>query len=395
MSEKTNVKELLNIAEQEISKKYTTKEELEEAYAKVVVMSQTFDHALDTMRIAANDLQEGVITKKDFYGVIRTQKKLLKEPSQLLMVHLGKEFNKEDELTMEDTTAFRDYARGLYRIFKKKLKEASDIEINPTLADKIEEAYVSSYSYGREMKDDIAMESYIDDTIYPDHTDKEISAFGLICESLKINPDMKDKIKKRLHQSKSRNTELWGEDENHNVLYITGYSGSGKSTVTEELKDSNTIVIHLDLYFDEYYNPNAGGKSSIFTEFLKKRNIPIPNTIDKSEWASKKVLTKFENAIEDFGKYQFKFGKKVIVEGVQIADDTIQEDKSFFKDRCLIVLQTSQLKSRMNANKRDQKKVGKAMLDMVSKHKEEANTRKNMHQLEKESGVKTNQIDII
>ena len=218
-------------------------------------MSQTFDHALDTMRIAANDLQEGVITKKDFYGVLRTQKKLLKEPSQLLMVHLGKEFNKEDELTMEDTTAFRDYARGLYRIFKKKLKEASDIEINPTLADKIEEAYVSSYSYGREMKDDIAMESYIDDTIYPDHTDKEISAFGLICESLKINPDMKDEIKKRLHKSKSRNTELWGEDENHNVLYITGYSGSGKSTVTEELKDSNTIVIHLDLYFDEYYNP--------------------------------------------------------------------------------------------------------------------------------------------
>ena len=392
MSEKTNVKELLNIAEQEISKKYTTKEDLEEAYAKVVVMSQTFDHALDTMRIAANDLQEGVITKKDFYGVIRTQKKLLKEPSQLLMVHLGKEFNKEDELTMEDAIAFRDYARGLYRIFKRKLKEASDIEINPTLADKIEEAYVSSYSYGREIKDDIAMESYIDDAIYPDHTDKEINAFGLICESLKINPDMKDKIKKRLHQSKSRNTELWGEDENHNVLYITGYSGSGKSTVTEELKDSNTIVIHLDLYFDEYYNPNAGGKSSIFTEFLKKRNIPIPNTIDKSEWASKKVLTRFENAIEDFGKYQFKFGKKVIVEGVQITDDTLFPDKSSYADKCIIVLQTSQTKSMMNAAKRDARSVGKTMANMVSKHKDLSQDRKNIKKLEKDSGVKPNLI---
>ena len=392
MSEKTNVKELLELAEQEISKKYTTKEELEEAYAKVVVMSQTFDHALDTMRIAAIDLQEGVITKKDFYGIIRTQKKLLKEPSQLLMVHLGKEFNKEDELTMEDATAFRDYARGLYRIFKKKLKEASDIEINPTLADKIEEAYASSYSYGREMKDDIAMESYIDDTIYPDHTDKEISAFGLICESLKINPDMKDEIKKRLHKSKSRNTELWGEDENHNVLYITGYSGSGKSTVTEELKDSNTIVIHLDLYFDEYYNPNAGGKSSIFTEFLKKRNIPIPNTIDKNEWASKKVLTKFENAIEDFGKYQFKFGKKVIVEGVQITDDTLFPDKSSYANKCIIVLQTSQTKSMMNAAKRDARSVGKTMVDMVSKHKDLSQDRKNIKKLEKDSGVKPNLI---
>ena len=392
MSEKTNVKELLELAEQEISKKYTTKEELEEAYAKVVVMSQTFDHALDTMRIAAIDLQEGVTTKKDFYGIIRTQKKLLKEPSQLLMVHLGKEFNKEDELTMEDATAFRDYARGLYRIFKKKLKEASDIEINPTLADKIEEAYASSYSYGREMKDDIAMESYIDDTIYPDHTDKEISAFGLICESLKINPDMKDEIKKRLHKSKSRNTELWGEDENHNVLYITGYSGSGKSTVTEELKDSNTIVIHLDLYFDEYYNPNAGGKSSIFTEFLKKRNIPIPNTIDKSEWASKKVLTKFENAIEDFGKYQFKFGKKVIVEGVQITDDTLFPDKSSYANKCIIVLQTSQTKSMMNAAKRDARSVGKTMVDMVSKHKDLSQDRKNIKKLEKDSGVKPNLI---
>ena len=392
MSEKTNVKELLNIAEQEISKKYTTKEELEEAYAKVVVMSQTFDHALDTMRIAANDLQEGVITKKDFYGIIRTQKKLLKEPSQLLMVHLGKEFNKEDELTMEDATAFRDYARGLYRIFKRKLKEASDIEINPTLADKIEEAYVSSYSYGREMKDDIAMENYIDDTIYPDHTEKEISAFGLICESLKINPDMKDEIKKKLHQSKSRNTELWGEDENHNVLYITGYSGSGKSTVTEELKDSNTIVIHLDLYFDEYYNPNAGGKSSIFTEFLKKRNIPIPNTIDKNEWASKKVLTRFENAIEDFGKYQFKFGKKVIVEGVQITDDTLFSDKSSYANKCIIVLQTSQTKSMMNAAKRDARSVGKTMANMVSKHKDLSQDRKNIKKLEKDSGVKPNLI---
>lgn len=392
MSEKTNVKELLELAEQEINKKYTTKEELEEAYAKVVVMSQTFDHALDTMRIAANDLQEGVITKKDFYGIIRTQKKLLKEPSQLLMVHLGKEFNKEDELTMEDATAFRDYARGLYRIFKRKLKEASDIEINPTLADKIEEACVSSYSYGREIKDDIAMESYIDDAIYPDHTDKEISAFGLICESLKINPDMKDEIKKRLHKSKSRNTELWGEDENHNVLYITGYSGSGKSTVTEELKDSNTIVIHLDLYFDEYYNPNAGGKSSIFTEFLKKRNIPIPNTIDKNEWASKKVLTKFENAIEDFGKYQFKFGKKVIVEGVQIADDTLFPDKTSYADKCIIVLQTSQAKSMANAAKRDAKSVGKTMVDMVSKHKDLSQDRKNIKKLEKDSGVKPNLI---
>lgn len=387
-----SVKNLLITAEEEISKKYTTKEELEEAYAKVVVMSQTFDHALDTMRIAANDLQEGVITKKDFYGVIRTQKKLLKEPSQLLMVHLGKEFNKEDELTMEDATAFRDYARGLYRIFKKKLKEASDIEVNPTLADKIEETYVSSYSYGREMKDDIAMESYIDDTIYPDHTDKEINAFGLLCESLKINPDMKDEIKKRLHKSKSRNTELWGEDENHNVLYITGYSGSGKSTVTEELKDSNTIVIHLDLYFDEYYNPNAGGKSSIFTEFLKKRNIPIPNTIDKSEWASKKVLTKFENAIEDFGKYQFKLGKKVIVEGVQIADDTLFPDKTSYADKCIIVLQTSQAKSMANAAKRDAKSVGKTMVDMVSKHKDLSQDRKNIKKLEKDSGVKPNLI---
>lgn len=67
----------------------------------------------------------------------------------------------------------------------------------------------------------------------------------------------------------------------------------------------------------------------------------------------------------------------------------------FFQDKCLIVLQTSQLKSRMNANKRDQKKVGKAMVDMVSKHKEEAFNRKQMKHLEKESGVKPNQIDII
>ena len=34
-----------------------------------------------------------------------------------------------------------------------------------------------------------------------------------------------------LAKSKTANLKNWGKDSEHNILYITGYSGSGKSTI--------------------------------------------------------------------------------------------------------------------------------------------------------------------
>ena len=61
---------------------------------------------------------------------------------------------------------------------------------------------------------------------------------------------LSEKGKKLLRNANTYNLNKWGKDESHNILYITGYSGSGKSTLATYFKDSNTDVIHLDLYFD-------------------------------------------------------------------------------------------------------------------------------------------------
>ena len=388
-----NVKDLLAQAEQEIDKKYKTREELEEAYAKVLVMTQVYDKALNRMRNAALDLEDGDITKADFYRVIREQKKIIKEPAQLLMVHLGKEFNKEDEITMADTQAFREYARGLDRIFKVRLKNAAKVEVNPTLADKIEEAYESMYSLGKTFEDDIVMEGYMSDDIYPDHTKQELKAFASVCESLKVKPN-EDWIPQKLRESKANLYELWGKDRNHNVLYITGYSGSGKSKVTERLKDSNTVVIHLDVYFDEYINPNAGGKSKYFDEYLEDHDIPAPNSLNEREKSDMNVYRKFEKAIEDFGKLQFDEGRKVIVEGTQILDGIINPDKSFYKNKCIIILQTSQSQSKANAAKRDKDEAEELAKQIINKHQNPTEQKKNMKELEDSSNAETGSVDI-
>ena len=388
-----NVKDLLAKAEQEIDKKYKTREELEEAYAKVLVMTQVYDKALNRMRNAALDLEDGDITKADFYRVIREQKKIIKEPAQLLMVHLGKEFNKEDEITMADTQAFREYARGLDRIFKVRLKNAAKVEVNPTLADKIEEAHESMYSLDKTFEDDIVMEGYVSDDIYPDHTKQELKAFASVCESLKVKPN-EDWIPQKLRESKANLYEAWGKDRDHNVLYITGYSGSGKSKVTERLKDSNTVVIHLDAYFDEYINPNAGGKSKYFNEYLEDHDIPAPNSLNDREKSDMDVYRKFEKAIEDFGKLQFDEGRKVIVEGTQILDGIINPNKSFYRNKCIIILQTSQSQSKANAAKRDKDEAEELAKQIINKHQNPTEQKKNMKELEDSSNAETGSVEI-
>ena len=383
------VKELLDRAETAISSKYKTKEELENAYARVLVMSQQFDKALNYMRNAALDYADGDISKSELYAVLREQKKIIKEPCQLLMVHLGQDFHKEDEIDMDDTIVFRDYARGLDHIFKSKLKEAAKIEVNPNLADKVEEAFIHLYGYGRSFTDDsIVMESYSTQDIYPDHTRDELLSFATVCESLKIKPN-ESWIIEKLNTAKSNLYDKWGKDASHNILYITGYSGSGKSTITEKLKDSNTVVIHLDLYFDEYINPNAGGKSSLFGRFLEEKNIPTPNSLNDREKVDLDIYKKFEKAIEEFGRIQFEEGRKVIVEGTQILDGLINPNKDFYKNKCIIILQTSQAKSKENAAKRDKKEAKELAEKIMNKHQDPSEQKKNMNDLVDQSNSET------
>lgn len=190
---------------------------------------------------------------------------------------------------------------------------------------------------------------------------------GHLIGSRRRNKSRTDLGLKNLKKSKSRNLETWGKSPDTNVLYVTGQSGSGKSTIAQSLSDKNTSPIHLDSYFD---NPE-GPHNKEFDAYLQKhlpeyKKLSWPkDKISINDWG--KIAEKFEVEIENFGKNQHKNGKKVICEGVQLLDDTLRPDKSFFKDKPTVVASTNALVAMRRSRNRDGIKwngIGDAMRDL-------------------------------
>ena len=195
-------------------------------------------------------------------------------------------------------------------------------------------------------------------------------------------------------QTKTANIEKWGTDKDHNILYITGYSGSGKSTLAVTLKDKNTNVIHLDPYFEKMdKNVSASIKDKEFTKFLDK-NFPEYQTIANHKdgerhtkpWWNK--VDKLMKQTEKFAEQQYP-KKKVIVEGVQLSDNTAYGNNSFYKGKPLAITETGAIKSYLRASKRDDKSIIKSikgakeyiqwygnMTESISKLSEVTNTKK-------------------
>lgn len=182
-----------------------------------------------------------------------------------------------------------------------------------------------------------------------------------------------------LKQSKSTNVDKWGKDKNHNVLYITGLSGSGKSTVAEGLRNKDTNIIHLDYYTNAGKNTIGarGFRDKEFNEHLKKHcpeffkeydgEMPALSKLTpeqkKKFWS---MMDKFQDSMVSFGREQY--GKKrVIVEGVKLIDDTFFPDKSFFKDQPLIVLSTDYDTSIKRASERDNVDLNDDKLNSIRK----------------------------
>ena len=169
-----------------------------------------------------------------------------------------------------------------------------------------------------------------------------------------------------LNLSKARTSNLnkWGIDQNNNVAYISGYSGSGKTTTALSLAKPGDKIIHLDAYsepdssgsskfrnkdFDLYLNQHtprwremANATKSGNDGSMVKHSKEYWNTVDS-----------FREAIENYGKKQFSHGHKVIVEGVQIADDWLTDDKSYYTDKPIIILGTNPITSVRRAFERD------------------------------------------
>ncbi len=165
--------------------------------------------------------------------------------------------------------------------------------------------------------------------------------------------------RKNMKNADTQHLDKWGTDKDHNILYISGKSGSGKSTAALAMSDSNTNVIHLDSYFELKNKSEANkNKNERFNNFLKKNDFDANSLNDEKLFKNDikeyfKKVDKFTKLSEEFGRTEFNNSRKVIMEGVQLLDETMYPNKRFFDDKSCILLKTNDDTSRNRAKKRD------------------------------------------
>lgn len=169
-----------------------------------------------------------------------------------------------------------------------------------------------------------------------------------------------------LKTARTANLDSWGKDANHNVCYIAGYSGSGKSTTALSLAKKGDQVIHLDAYSEPDSSGAAHLRNQDFIRFLDEQ---VPNwrnmsnaTSDGANGSMRRfskeywnTVDEFRGAIESYGKRQFSKGHRVIVEGVQVADGWLHPEKTYYSNKPLIILQTNAFTSVRRAFDRDER----------------------------------------
>ena len=125
------------------------------------------------------------------------------------------------------------------------------------------------------------------------------------------------------------------------------------------MSDSTTNVIHLDSYFELKNKSEANkNKNERFNNFLKKNGFDINSLNDGKLFKNDinkyfKKVDKFAELSEEFGRVEFDNSRKVIMEGVQLLDETMYPDKRFFYDKPYILLKTNDDISRKRAKERD------------------------------------------
>ena len=153
-----------------------------------------------------------------------------------------------------------------------------------------------------------------------------------------------------------------------NILYVTGLSGSGKTTYTEEYaKKYNATDIALDIFFwfgkhtrdyvidDLKRNPFTKDKEfNIFLlNYVKQMDDKEFNYLPKSGGFSKSTSTVVSNCafrfIQELEKNKNKLHGNYILEGIQI----FLTDPEFYKDKPIIIIGTGYFKSNMRAIKRE------------------------------------------
>lgn len=159
---------------------------------------------------------------------------------------------------------------------------------------------------------------------------------------------------KRIKESSYANLEKWGNDKNHNVLYMTGISGSGKSTAALYLaKKKNAEYINLDSYLAMMSEESRNElQNKAFNNYLD-RNVKNWRNVTKGDKLNYKVVDQIANALDDFGAEQYGRGKKVIAEGIQVSDETLHEDRSYYSDKPVMLINTNAIASNYRGSVRD------------------------------------------
>ena len=182
--------------------------------------------------------------------------------------------------------------------------------------------------------------------------------FDYIIKKCVNSGNLREYALENLKTATIRNLQKYGKDRNHNILYISGKSGSGKSTVALALKDRNTDVIHLDSYFELRNMKSLKNQNKRFNEFLVSHHFD-PRALNDAALFKRDIkayfrkVDQFTKLTEEFGKTSFDTNRRVIMEGVQLMDETMYPNKAFLSDKPTISLNTDADLSRKRANERD------------------------------------------
>ena len=157
------------------------------------------------------------------------------------------------------------------------------------------------------------------------------------------------------------NLNLWQRKPGMNILYVTGFSGSGKSTYASNLarKTENCVHIDVDKFIQYKSNTHLYGDNSKASKLLDKY-FETHKDLPEFEGGAENIMSRvrpFFDWIQSEAKKDYK--TLYIIEGVQILYDV---DPSFFKDKPLIIIGTS-IK---NSYKQCAKRNGKLYKDQMN-----------------------------
>ena len=145
-------------------------------------------------------------------------------------------------------------------------------------------------------------------------------------------------------RARSGRLNSFGKD-GHNILYIAGISGSGKSTLAINLANKlDAEPIHLDWYYD-----GRSKQKTPFSKFLKDNGVDLKN-VYKNGKLNYQESDKIFPLLKKYSK-----DHKLIVEGVQLLDDTMAVGISdVLKNEPVISIKTGAKISFNRATERDQ-----------------------------------------